>query len=190
MWDLKAWSLWAGEGAGGCNELGVKVVRRMGSEVVGEGIEDEEAVDEKKGASTDGSEGLACQGTAVRIWVVWPRWSQVGGLGMAKQTARQKARAKVVDKMASMRAERDRRERRLADAAVTVLVSLAERDEAIASCEQAAAVAIQAMLAEQDVGMAEVAGLCDGIEAKELTRLARIVPAGAASHGATESREG
>jgi hypothetical protein len=93
---------------------------------------------------------------------------------MAKQALKQDARRRVQEALAAKQKERMERERRQADLAVEILTAVAERDEAIATFERAAAVAIQALLGDR-VRLDYIVELCDGqIDAKELQRLARI----------------
>lgn len=80
----------------------------------------------------------------------------------------------MAEALSARHKERLERERRQAGLAVEILTALAERDEAIRSAEQQAAVAVGALLAER-LSVAQIAELCGGqVGAKELTRLSRI----------------
>ncbi|MCA0253333.1 MAG: hypothetical protein LCH76_13815 [Actinobacteria bacterium] len=92
---------------------------------------------------------------------------------MSRQAMRQVARRRVAEALAVKLKERESRDRRLQDAAISVLTALAERDAAVAAAEQTAAVSIAAMTAE-GLGLAEVAEWCGGLEVREVTRLSRI----------------
>lgn len=94
-----------------------------------------------------------------------------------KQTVRQDARRKVQQTMAARQQERIARERRLAESAIEVLASLAERDQWVTELEVQAAAAIQAMT-DEGLSLAEVGEYCgDEVDAKELARLVKLAPA-------------
>ena len=99
---------------------------------------------------------------------------------MSRQAMRQVARRRVQEALAVKQKEREAQERRLQASAVAVLTALAERDAAVATAEQAAAVSIVAMVAE-GLSLAEIADWCGGLEVREVTRLSRIAPQGVAS---------
>jgi len=86
---------------------------------------------------------------------------------------RQVARRRVQEALAVKQKEREAQERRLQTAAVAVLTTLAERDAAIATTEQAAATSIATMVGE-GLSLAEVADWCGGLDVREVTRLSRI----------------
>lgn len=88
---------------------------------------------------------------------------------------RQSARRRVLEALAVKQKQREAQERRLQTCAVAVLTALAERDDAIDTAEQQAATAISAMLAE-GLTLAEITGWCDGLAAREVTRLSRLAP--------------
>lgn len=95
---------------------------------------------------------------------------------MSRQAARQVARRRVVEAMATKRREREAQERRLRESAVRVLTAIAERDQAVARCEAAAGEAIGEMLAE-GVSLEDVTTWCDGLNPKEAGRLHRLLAA-------------
>lgn len=92
---------------------------------------------------------------------------------MGGQAARQAARRRVSEALAVKQRERAAREKRLSDAAVSVLAALAERDELVALKEQQAATAIALMVAD-GLGAAEIAEWCDGLDSREVARLAKL----------------
>jgi hypothetical protein len=92
---------------------------------------------------------------------------------MGGQAARQAARRKVSEALAIKQRERATREKRLSESAVSVVVALVERDEAVVAKERQAAGAIALMLAE-GLGTAEIAEWCGGLEAREVARLAKL----------------
>lgn len=92
---------------------------------------------------------------------------------MGNQAARQAARRKVSEALAIKQRERAERERRLSEAAVSVLTALAERDKAVAAQEHVAAAAIATMVAE-GLSAAEIAGWCGGLDARDVGRLAKL----------------
>lgn len=93
---------------------------------------------------------------------------------MVRQGLKQDARRRVTEALSVKQKQRLERERHQAGLAVEILTALAERDDAIQSAEQQAAVAVRKLLAEH-LGVAEIAELCGGqLEVKELTRLSRL----------------
>ena len=93
---------------------------------------------------------------------------------MAKQALKQAARIRVQEALAAKQKERLERERRQAALAIDVLTAVAERDEAIARTEAAAAASVRSLLGE-GLSVAEVVELCGGqVDAKEVQRLSRI----------------
>jgi len=94
---------------------------------------------------------------------------------VSRQAMRQLARRRVQESLAVKQREREAQERRLQASAVAVLTALAERDAAVATAEQAAAVSIAAMVAE-GLSLAEVAGWCGDLSVREVTRLSKLAP--------------
>lgn len=92
---------------------------------------------------------------------------------MGNQAARQAARRRVSEALAIKQRERAERDRRLSDAAVSVLTALAERDEAVTALDQVAAEAIARMAAD-GLSAAEIADWCGGLDAREVGRLAKL----------------
>jgi hypothetical protein len=93
---------------------------------------------------------------------------------MAKQALKQAARIRVQEALAAKQKERLERERRQAALAIDVLTAVAEREEAIARTEAAAAASVRSLLGE-GLSVAEVVELCGGqVDAKEVQRLSRI----------------
>lgn len=91
-----------------------------------------------------------------------------------QQNLRQEARRRVGEALLVKQREREAREKRLTGHAVAILTALAERDAAVTRVELAAAAAIHAMLAEGATGT-EIVGWCGGeLDAKEITRLAKL----------------
>lgn len=99
-------------------------------------------------------------------------------MGGTQQNLRQAARRRVNEALLVRQREREDREKRIRDHAVTLLTVVAGRDAALAQAEQAAAAAIRAILAE-GATPAEIVELSGGtLEAREISRLAKLVPAG------------
>lgn len=90
---------------------------------------------------------------------------------MHANTRRQDARRRAKEARSGMDEERRAREKRLEDAAVTVLVSLAEVVEA----EGRAGEALRAMVEDEGLGLREAVAWCnDEVTAREATRLKRL----------------
>lgn len=101
---------------------------------------------------------------------------------MGNQAARQAARRRVSEALAIKQRERAEREKRLSDAAVSLLTALTERDEIVATKELAAADAVRRMAAD-GLSAGEIAAWCGGLDAREVGRLAKLdPPASTASH--------
>jgi hypothetical protein len=81
---------------------------------------------------------------------------------MGQQSVRQAARRSALDAQAARRKERVDRERRLEGLAVKVLAGLGERDATIAATEQRAGAALQAMINDEHVTVADTAQWCAG----------------------------
>ncbi|PKQ23736.1 MAG: hypothetical protein CVT65_06660 [Actinobacteria bacterium HGW-Actinobacteria-5] len=97
-------------------------------------------------------------------------------MGRSQQNLRQEARRRVNEASLARQREREARERRIRDHAVGLLTVVAGRDAAVARADQAAGVAVRAMLAE-GATTADVAELCGGVlDVREIARLARLVP--------------
>jgi hypothetical protein len=93
---------------------------------------------------------------------------------MGQQSVRQAARRSALDSQAA-RKERLDRERRLEGLAVEVLTALGERDATIAATEQRAGAALQAMINDENVTVAETAQWCAGtVSRREVTRLRQL----------------
>lgn len=93
---------------------------------------------------------------------------------MAKQALKQAARSTVREALTARAKQRIERERRQEALAVCLLSALAERDEAVAAAERAAAGPLQQLLAD-GLSVADVAAVCGGrIHLKELGRLAKL----------------
>jgi hypothetical protein len=94
---------------------------------------------------------------------------------MSQQSVRQAARRSALDAQAARRKERVDRERRLDGLAVEVLTALGERDATIAATEQRAGAALQAMINDEHVPVAETAQRCAGtVSRREVTRLRQL----------------
>jgi hypothetical protein len=94
---------------------------------------------------------------------------------MGQQSVRQAARRSAFDAQAARRKERVERERWLEGLAVEVLTALGERDATIAATEQRAGAALQAMINDEHVTVAETAQWCEGtVSRRELTRLRQL----------------
>jgi hypothetical protein len=95
---------------------------------------------------------------------------------MGQQSVRQAARRSALDAQAARRKERVDRERRLEGLAVEALTALGERDATIAATEQRAGAALQAMINDEHVTVAETAQWCAGrVSRGEVTRLRQLV---------------
>ena len=90
---------------------------------------------------------------------------------MDANTRRQDARRRAKEARSGMDEERKAREKRLEDAAVTVLVSLAEAVDA----EGRAGEALRAMVEDEGLTLREAVAWCnDGVTVREATRLKRL----------------
>jgi hypothetical protein len=86
----------------------------------------------------------------------------------------------VSEALAIKQRERAEREKRLSEEAVSLLAALTERDEVVAAKELAAAGAITKM-AGDGLSVVEIAAWCDGLDAREVGRLAKLAaPSGKA----------
>ena len=96
---------------------------------------------------------------------------------MGKQTMRRAARLAASQLQAKHRLERAERDRRLERLAFEVLTALGERDAAIAAMEQRAGAALQAMITDEHLTLAEAVQWCAGAishhEAGRLRQLTR-----------------
>jgi hypothetical protein len=91
---------------------------------------------------------------------------------MGKQTMRQAARLAASQVQAKRRRERAERDRRLEKLAIEVLTALGERDATISATEQRAAAALQAMITDEHLTVAEAVQWCAGaISHREAGRL-------------------
>jgi hypothetical protein len=81
---------------------------------------------------------------------------------MGKQTMRQAARLAASKAYATRRHERAQRDRRLEKLAIEVLTALGERDATIAATEQRAGAALQAMITDEHLTVAEAVQWCAG----------------------------
>jgi hypothetical protein len=91
---------------------------------------------------------------------------------MGKQTMRQAARLAVSQVQAKRRHERAERDRRLEKPAIGVLTALGERDGTIAATEQRAGAALQAMITDERLTVAEAVQWCaDAISHRAAGRL-------------------
>jgi hypothetical protein len=100
---------------------------------------------------------------------------------MSKQTMRQAARLAASQVQAKRRRERDERDRRLERLAIEVLTALGERDATIAATEQRAGAALQAMITDEHLTVAEAVQWCAGaITHREAGRLRQLT--GQADH--------
>jgi hypothetical protein len=94
---------------------------------------------------------------------------------MGKQTTRQAARLAASQVQAKRRRERAARDRRLEKLAVEVLTALGERDATIAATEQRAGAALQAMITDEHLTVAEAVQWCAGaISHREAGRLRQL----------------
>jgi hypothetical protein len=82
---------------------------------------------------------------------------------MGKQTMRRAARLAASQLQAKHRLERAERDRRLERLAFEVLTALGERDAAIAATEQRAGAALQAMITDESLTVAEAVRWCAGV---------------------------
>jgi hypothetical protein len=94
---------------------------------------------------------------------------------MGKQTMRRAARLAASQLQAKHRLERAERDRRLERLAFEVLTALGERDAAIAAMEQRAGAALQAMITDESLTVAEAVQWCVGVIAhREAARLRQL----------------
>ena len=94
---------------------------------------------------------------------------------MGKQTIRQAARLAASQVHAKRRRERAARDRRLEKLAIEVLSALGERDATIAATEQRAGAALQAMIVDEHLTVAEAVQWCAGaISHREAGRLRQL----------------
>jgi hypothetical protein len=88
---------------------------------------------------------------------------------------RQAARRSALNARAARRKERFDRERRIEGLAVEVLTALGERDSTIAATEQSAGAALQVMINDEHVTVAETAQWCAGtVSRREVARLRQL----------------
>jgi hypothetical protein len=96
---------------------------------------------------------------------------------MGKQTLRQAARLAASEVYAKRRREPAERDRRLEKLALEVLTALGERDvTTIAATEQRAGAALQAMITDESLTVAEAVQRCAGaIGRREAARLRQLI---------------
>lgn len=111
------------------------------------------------------------------------------GRGIVGQAAvRQEARRSVLEAQAEMKAERDKREKRLSGLGVDVVVALRERDAAVRRCELQSGRALQKIL-DEGLSMKEALQWCGPeIGRREAGRLIKLVEDAEPSPG--EDRSG
>jgi hypothetical protein len=94
---------------------------------------------------------------------------------MGKQAMRQAARLAASQVHAKRRRERAERDRRLEKLAIEVLTALGERDATIATTEQRAGAALQAMITDEFLTVSEAVQWCAGaISHREAARLRQL----------------
>jgi hypothetical protein len=94
---------------------------------------------------------------------------------MGNQTMRQAARLAASEAQAKRRRERAESDRRLEKLAIEVLTALGERDATIAATEQRAGNALQAMIINEHLTVAEAVQWCAGaISYREVGRLRQL----------------
>jgi hypothetical protein len=94
---------------------------------------------------------------------------------MGEQTTRQAARLAASQVHAKRRREQAERDRRLEKLAIEVLTVLGERDATIAATEQRAGAALQAMIADEHLTVAEAVEWCAGaLGQREVGRLRQL----------------
>jgi hypothetical protein len=94
---------------------------------------------------------------------------------MGKQTIRQAARLAASHVQAKRRREQAECDRRLEKLAIEVLTALGERDATIAATEQRAGTALQAMITDEHLTVAEAVRWCAGaISPREAGRLRQL----------------
>lgn len=124
-------------------------------------------------AESCGDESL---GPVVPLWVVSGSSLEIdGGAHMQKQAARQQARLRARQARATVREEEAQRERRLATWGEQVAVALAERDQALADCEQRAGRALRAMIEDEGLSTQAALAWCgdDTLTGRQVYRLIR-----------------
>lgn len=106
-----------------------------------------------------------------------------------RRSVRQAARRAALDAQATLRGEREARDKRLAAIAVEVLVALGERDAAVTKFEQRAGAGLRRLTDDERLTVAEAARWCGpSLSRQEIARLRRL--AGDQGHRAeTSSRE-
>lgn len=94
---------------------------------------------------------------------------------MQKQARRQQARLRARQARAKVREEQVEKERRLARWGEAVVVALAERDAAVAECEQRAGRALRSLMAEEGLKTHEALAWCgsETLTGREVQRLIR-----------------
>jgi hypothetical protein len=94
---------------------------------------------------------------------------------MRQQSARQAARRLALDAQATLRKERNDRERRLEALAVGVLTALGERDALVRDTERRAGQALRTMTDDEGLSVREAADRCGSrVTVREITRLLRL----------------
>ena len=104
---------------------------------------------------------------------------------MQKHTLRQQARLRARQARAKVRQEQLEKERRLARWGEEVVVALAERDAAVAECEQRAGRSLRSLIAEGGLNTQEALAWCgsEKLTAGEVRRLIRgVVDAAEGDH--------
>lgn len=94
-----------------------------------------------------------------------------------EQTVRQLARARARQARARVRQEQEKREKRLARLGEQVALAVAERDAAVADCEQRAGRALRSLIQEERLSTQEALAWCgdDSLTGREVYRLIRGV---------------
>jgi hypothetical protein len=94
---------------------------------------------------------------------------------MRKQTMRQAARLAASQAYARHRREQAQRDRRLEKLTIEVLTALGEREATIAATEQRAGAALQAMIIDEQLTVAEAVQWCAGaLSHREAARLRQL----------------
>jgi len=94
---------------------------------------------------------------------------------MGQQSIRQGARRAALDAQSKRRRERAKREKRLEDLAVRVLVAVREREAAVADADRRAGNALRDMTEDEGLSVREAVEWCgDEITTREATRLRRM----------------
>ena len=95
---------------------------------------------------------------------------------MGQHSIRQEARRAALDAHSKRRRERAKREKRLEDLAVKVLVAMREREAAAADADRRAGKALRDMAEDEGLSMREAVEWCGGeITTREAKRLRRLV---------------